>query len=173
MNKIKFISITLFIFSTICHSQDIKHNPWSLIIYRPENSYHINEIPCYIKFEDAITKEDVTFSKIKANYSWASNPKDGYNYKKSYYLYGGMIMHCLLKPGQYNITTFTPKDKLFNAEIENKEDWNSNTFYYNTENPTKVIFISPTVDENGFYNGNWYIDYKAPEFWKFTKGKKS
>ena len=83
-----------------------------------------------------------------------------------------MIMHTLIKPGKYNITVYTPKDKLFNAEIEYKKDWNSNTFYYNTENPTKVIFISPTVDENGFYNGNWWIDYKAPKFWKFTKGKK-
>ena len=171
MNKIKFFIIFITISSIFSYAQDIKHNPWSLIIYRPENSYHINEIPCYVKFEDVTTKEDVTLSKVKANYSWIDSPKTGYNYKNKYYLYGGMAMHCLLKPGQYNITVFTPKDKLFNAAIETKEDWNSNTFYYNTENPTKVIFISPTVDKNGFYNGNWWIDYKVPKFWKFTKGK--
>ena len=59
MNKIKLISLALVIFSSLCYSQDIRHNPWSLIIYRPENSYHINEIPCYVKFEDVTTKEDI------------------------------------------------------------------------------------------------------------------
>ena len=47
----------------------------------------------------------------------------------------------------------------------------SNTFYYDTNNPTKVIFVMPTADENGFYDGGWYIDYKAPKFFKFTKAK--
>ena len=27
------------------------------------------------------------------------------------------------------------------------------------------------MDENGFYDGGWYIDYKAPKFFKFTKAK--
>ena len=106
MNKITFFIILITFSSIFSYAQDIKHNPWSLIIYRPENSYHINEIPCYVKFEDTITKEDVTFTKVKANYSWIDSPKAGYNYKNKYYLYGGMAMHCLLKPGQYNIASF-------------------------------------------------------------------
>ncbi|WP_177206240.1 hypothetical protein [Treponema bryantii] len=34
-------------------------------------------------------------------------------------------------------------------------------FEYNTENPTKVIFVTPTRNDNGFYNGGWIIDYKS------------
>ena len=136
MNKIKLISLALVIFSSLCYSQDIRHNPWSLIIYRPENSYHINEIPCYVKFEDVTTKEDVTLSKVKANYSWIDSPKAGYNYKNKYYLYGGMAMHCLLKPGQYNITVFTPKDKLFNSLVKS-----SDTIYIMMDDNKKIVYV--------------------------------
>ena len=46
----------------------------------------------------------------------------------------------------------------------------STTFEYNsTENPAKVIFVSPTANENGFYDGGWHIDHKAPKFFRFTK----
>ena len=78
-------------------------------------------------------------------------------------------MHCLLKPGKYNITVCTPKDKTYPVVTSNKEDWTSNVFYYDTDNPTNVIFVIPTANENGFYNGGWYIDYKAPKYFKFTK----
>ena len=47
------------------------------------------------------------------------------------------------------------------AEADAKPfQWESNVFEYNTENPTKVIFVTPTRNDNGFYNGGWIIDYK-------------
>ena len=51
----------------------------------------------------------------------------------------------------------------------NRSEWTSNQFIYDTENPAKVIFVYPTADDNGFYNGGWIISSKAPEFYKFTK----
>ena len=84
-----------------------------------------------------------------------------------------MAAHLNLKSGQYNITVYTPKADTSQNPCSNEEDWLSNTFYYDTNNPTKVIFVIPTADENGFYNGGWYIDYKAPEFFKFTKALKN
>lgn len=152
----------------------IKHNPWSLIIYRPDNSAQINEIRCFLTIKDALTGEDVTYKKAKANYAWISEPKRAFEYQKSYFLSGGMAMHLLLKPGKYAITVKTPVKEQLGFKISEKneaKDWESNTFYYNTENPLKVIFVSPTANENGFYNGGWWIDYKAPQYWKVTKPK--
>lgn len=81
-------------------------------------------------------------------------------------------MHLLLKKGRYKISFCTPKEKIFAQGLSQKlfeKDWSSNIFLYDTENPAKVIFVSPTANENGFYNGSWHIDHKAPEFFKFTK----
>ena len=92
--------------------------------------------------------------------------------QKTYYLEGGMAAHLNLQKGKYNITVYTPKDQAgyFTSQnpCSNDGDWSSNTFYYDTENPTKVIFVVPTADDNGFYNGGWYIDYKAPKYYRMT-----
>lgn len=152
------------------HYKDTLHpDPWSLIIYRPEESPEINDIRCYLKVTDAETGEDVTYTRIKANYSWVSTPHTGHNYQRTYYLSGGMLMHLLLKPGKYNISVYTPKDKVFGLKVSNKGDWLSNTFYYDTSNPTNAIWVIPTANPNGFYNGGWYITWKAPEYYKIVK----
>ena len=154
---------------------EVRHNPWSLIIYRPENSSGMNEIRCWLRLIDAETGEDVTYTKIKANYSWISRPKEGIPYQKTYYLSGGMAMHLLIQSGKYKISFYTPPESQngFPAAdgTENARQWESNEFFYDTHNPAKVIFVSPTANENGFYNGGWYMDYKAPPYYQFTKPK--
>lgn len=151
----------------------LKHNPWSLIIYRPENSGGMNDVRCWLRLEDAETGEDVTYVKARANYAWINRSKGGIPYERAYYLSGGMAMHLLIKPGKYKIGFYTPIDRQNDFYVENKKQWESNLFYYNTENPIKVLFVSPTSDENGFYNGGWFIDYKAPKYFKFTKPKRN
>lgn len=174
-----FLFLTGLIFNMAAQDsgQILHHNPWELIIYRPENNGDLNYVRCRIKLEDALTGEDVTYTKVKATYEWASIPDRVNYYKRTYYLDSGMAAHLNLKSGQYNITVYTPKADAayFTSQnpCSNEEDWLSNTFYYDTNNPTKVIFVIPTADENGFYNGGWYIDYKAPEFYKFTKAVKN
>ena len=129
------------------------HDKPSLIIYRLED-------------EDG---NDVTYSTttVTATYEWVSIPDRANNYKKKYYLSGGMAMHLKLKKGRYKISLYTPVDQQNNftyAEADAKPfQWESNVFEYNTENPTKVIFVSPTRNDNGFYNGGWIIDYRAPK----------
>ena len=93
----------------------------------------------------------------------------GHPYQHTYYLDGGMSMHLLLKPGKYNISFYTPKEKVFGIKVSNKGDWISNTFYYDTTNPTNVIWLIPTANSNGFFNGGWYITYKAPQYFKYVK----
>ena len=173
------------------NSGHLHPDPWSLIIYRPDNSEGMNDVRCWLKLEDAQTGEDVTYTKAKANYEFVADRKKApirdttsisrmfkytgeapsYNYKKSYYLSGGMAMHLLLQPGKYKISVYTPKEHTIYVQTENKGDWTSNVFEYDTANPTNVIFVSPTANDNGFYNGGWHIDYKAPDFWKVTKPK--
>ena len=168
--KKSFFMIIFFV-STCLFAQDLHHNPWELIIYRPENNGDLNYVRCWVKLEDAETGEDVTYSKATATYEWISIPDRINYYQKTYYLDGGMAMHLNLKPGKYNITIYTPKDKTNLYPCDNKEDWTSNTFYYDTNNPAKVIFVSPTANDNGFYTGGWFIDYKAPKYFKFTQAK--
>lgn len=174
-NSIKVIIVSILILvlgkenSIYSQSTPLHHTPWTLIIYRPENSEQMNDVRCYVKFEDAETGEDVTYTKIKANYSWVSTPKIAHNYQRSYYLSGGMLMHINIRPGKYNITVTTPKNKNNGFKTSNNGDWTSNTYYYDTDNPLKVIFVMPTSNESGFYNGGWIIYHKAPEYFKFTK----
>lgn len=166
----------------------IHFNPWELLIYRPENSGTMNNIRCWLKLEDE-NGNDVTYTKCKATYYYANNvvkdkkaetmqfgsifhhsaPRQVFNYQKTYYLEGGLVMYLLLKPGKYKISVYTPENQQYLSKVENKSEWKSNIFEYDTENPAKVIFVSPTANENGFYNGGWHIDYKAPEYYKFTK----
>lgn len=171
--------------------EPLKHDPWSLIIYRPENTSGLNEVRCWLKLEDVETGEDVTYTKAKAKYEWIPNTiiikkkrpdllknffkpnrlSTLYDYRKTYYLSGGMAMHLNLKKGKYKISVYTPKDHHAFFECSNKDDWISNEFYYDTDNPTNVIFVSPTANENGFYNGGWVITHKEADFYKFTKPK--
>ncbi|MEE0886078.1 MAG: hypothetical protein UIB61_04170 [Treponema sp.] len=165
-------------------------NQWELLIYRPENSGTMNNIRCWLKLEDE-NGNDVTYSKCKATYYYANNvvkdkkaetmqfgsifhrsaPRQVFEYQKTYFLEGGLVMYLLLQPGKYKISVYTPKDQQYLAKIENKNEWTSNVFEYDTENPAKVLFVSPTANDNGFYNGGWHIDFKAPKYFKFTKPK--
>ncbi len=144
------------------------HDKTSLIIYRPDNVGVLNDIRCFLRLEDE-EGNDVTYTTttVTATYEWVSIPDRANNYKKKYYLSGGMAMHLKLKKGRYKISLYTPVDQQNNftyAEADAKPfQWESNVFEYNTENPTKVIFVTPTRNDNGFYNGGWKIDYRAPK----------
>ena len=146
------------------------HDKTSLIIYRPDNVGVLNDIRCFLRLEDE-EGNDVTYTTttVTASYEWMSTPDIIRNYKHTYFLSGGMAMHLKLKKGRYKISLYTPVDQQNNftyAEADAKPfQWESNVFEYNTENPTKVIFVSPTRNDNGFYNGGWIIDYRAPKGW--------
>lgn len=154
----------------IAEISPVKHNPWELIIYRPENSSNLNEIRCWLKIEDE-NGSDVADTKVKAKYEWISSPGTFYNYKKSIFISGGMAVHLNLKKGKYRFSVCTPESELQYFVGNAKSEWQSNVFEYDTENPAKVIFIIPQADDNGFYSGKWIIDYKAPSWFKFTKPK--
>ncbi len=157
------------------------HDKTSLIIYRPDNTGILNDIRCFLRIQDE-KGNDITYdtSCITATYEWVSIPDRANNYKKKYYLSGGMAMHLKLKKGRYKISLYTPVDQqnnfiypesgeetrtaLRSGVVEYSQpqafQWESNIFEYNTENPTKVIFVTPTRNDNGFYNGGWVIDYR-------------
>ena len=140
------------------------HDKQSLIIYRPDNLGVLNDIRCFLRLQDE-QGNDVTYTACTATYEWMSTPDIIRNYKHTYFLSGGMAMHLKLKKGRYKISLYTPTDQQNNftyAEADAKPfQWESNVFEYNTENPTKVIFVTPTRNDNGFYNGGWIIDYKT------------
>ncbi|MCR4741353.1 MAG: hypothetical protein K5866_00570 [Treponema sp.] len=166
---------------------NLRQNSWSLVIYRPVGNGDINQVRCWLKIQNQ-EGVDVTYDVAKASYEWVNgdrvksynsrppfssvfNPNITsplYKYEKSYYLSGGMAMHLILKSGKYKISFYTPVEKTNLFETENPGDWISNTFEYDTQNPAKVIFLCPTANENGFYNGGWWLDYKAPKFFRFT-----
>lgn len=162
-----FVIFSSFAFSEI---PELKHNSWELVIYRPENSPQINEIRCYLEItgEDG---NDVLGTKAKATYEWASVPDVVHFYKKKVYLSGGMAAHLHLAPGKYRFSVFTPESEIVLFSGKAKSEWKSNVFEYDTENPAKVIFVVPESDDNGFYKGSWFIDWKAPKWHKFTKPK--
>ena len=141
------------------------HDKTSLIIYRPDNEGVLNDIRCFLRIEDE-NGNDITYDKkhITATYEWMSTPDIIRNYKHTYFLSGGMAMHLKLKKGRYKISLYTPVNQQNNftySEADAKPfQWESNVFEYNTENPAKVIFVTPTRNDNGFYNGGWIIDYK-------------
>ena len=139
------------------------HDKQSLIIYRPDNKGVLNDIRCFLRLTD-MDGNDVTYTACTATYEWVSIPDVVNNYKKKYFLSGGMAMHLKLKKGRYKISLYTPVDQQANFTYPKKEtepfEWESNVFLYNTENPAKVIFVTPVKNENGFYSGGWIIDYK-------------
>ena len=166
LKKLFFLFIFSFLFAAF--SQDIKHNPWSLIIYRSENDSRLNTVRSYVRIQD-MDGNDVIGTKAKAFYEWTCDKGKYYGYKKNPYLIGGMAMHLNLKKGKYRISVFTPESELEFFEGEAKGEWKSEAFIYDTENPLKVIFVYPGANENGFYNGTWYVSYKAPLWHKFTR----
>lgn len=157
-----FKKILIFTFIAL-----ISDRLYALKIYRPANSKDLNDIPCYLKIENE-KGEDVTNTAATVYYSYVDQPNTLYKYRKSYYLTGAMIMTLYLKPGKYRFSFYTPIDKQFEPHKKNFV-WESNYFYYNTENPLNVMFLSPVVNDNGFYIGEWYLDYKAPKYYQFTK----
>ena len=84
-------------------------------------------------------------------------------------------MHLNLRPGKYRFSVYTPIDKQAwfdcTKNIAGKKVWESNVFEYDTENPAKVIFVTPVMDDNGFFKGEWWIDPKAPRFFKWSEMK--
>jgi len=172
-------------------SKSLHFNPWALILYRPYNNGDLNDVRCWLKLEDE-EGNDVTYSAVRsAKYEWKNGeippnpnwPPDFsmvytsdvatpvYDYRKTYYLSGGMAMHLNIKPGKYKISFYTPVDKTNMFECENKGQWESNVFEYDTENPAKVLYVLPTANDNGFYDGGWWIDYKTPQFYKHVHAK--
>ena len=141
------------------------HDKTSLIIYRPDNLPILNDIRCFLRLEDE-GGNDVTYTACTATYEWMSTPDIIRHYKHTYFLSGGMAMHLKLKKGRYKISLYTPVNQQNNFTYPEADvrpfQWESNVFEYNTENPTKVIFVTATRNDNGFYNGGWIIDYKAP-----------
>ena len=177
MKKIFLIIFTLFSLFAISADDDLKklrHNPWELIIYRPENKSDFNYVRCYVRIEDE-NGNDVSKTKVKASYKWVTIPNVVNSYKKQLFLDGGMAMLLNLKPGKYRFSVYTPIDRQGGFEvtknIAGKKIWESNIFEYDTENPAKVIFVTPVMNDNGFFAGAWWIDYKAPRFFKFAEGK--
>ena len=169
-----FVIFSLFSLSADSELTKIKHNPWELIIYRSENKTDFNYIRCFVRIEDE-NGNDVSKTKVKATYEWATIPNVVNHYKNKLYLDGGMAMHLNLHPGKYRFSVYTPRESYQGFElakgIENQNQWESNVFEYDTENPTKVIFVTPVVNDNGFYKGEWWIDFKAPRFFKWSEGK--
>lgn len=172
--------------------KDVTPNPRTLIIYRPQNNGTINDVRCFLRLEDE-NGNDVTKTSCTAAYEWITDnmlrrpglgqpgttsfsnifqrdPRNLITYKRNYFLSGAMAMHMNLKPGRYKISFYTPVDQQFNFEYPTEGprpfEWKSNVFEYDTANPTTVIFVSPTTNDNGFYNGGWYIDYKSPSYIK-------
>ena len=159
------IFIMLSCFPLFTDEANLHHNPWELIIYRPQNTEQINDIRCWLKIEN-MSGEDVTYSAVKATYEWVSVPKVVNKYQKTYWLSGGVAMHLNIKPGRYKITFSTPSDKQWPYPSSNREEWKSNEFIYDTKNPAKVIFVYPGMNENGFYDGTWIISGRAPKYFK-------
>ena len=173
MNKKIFLLLILIFspFLVLSEKTSLHFNPWELIIYRPENTQNLNQIRSYLKICDQ-NGNDITFSKkIKISYEWVTIPDKANYFKNKVYLSGGMAIHLNLPNGKYFFSVYTPKDEHYEFPSENQGEWRSNVFEYDTAHPLKAIFVFPVANENGFYTGEWKIDYKAPKFYKFTKPK--
>lgn len=140
---------------------------YALEIYRPENFGDMNDIPCYLRITD-MDGNDATDCIKGISHSWYYDVRLLHRYYEGC-LTGGSVVHLSMKEGTYKIYVYTPKDK--QSEYDDLTgDWKSNEFIYKVGSPAlNVIFISPTADDNGFYNGGWHVDYKAPKYFKYTK----
>ncbi len=144
----------------------------ALEIYRPENHGSMNEIPCSLIITD-MEGNDATASIISLTYSWYYDMRSTPHWSHTYFdgcFTGGVVLHLEMKQGTYRISVKTAPEKQLRSTASNTEEWTSNEFIYQVGAPAlKVIFISPVANENGFYTGEWHIDYKAPKFYIYTK----
>ena len=155
---------------------------FSLNIYRPENKGALNTIPCLIRITDmegndvadAITHLSYNWYYELRTLNWRGEPKTLHRYFNGCFT-GGVVVHLLTKPGKYLISVYTPPEHQqdYGDTAGNlggqKRTWESNTFTYDTTHKPNVIFVSPTANDNGFFNGGWHVDYRASKFWQYTK----
>ena len=144
----------------------------SLEIYRPSNFSLMDEIPCLLKITD--TEGNDAWDKIiSINYSWYNDMITNPHWTHTYYngcFTGGAVIHLQMQAGVYKISVSTPQNHQRDYLPENTDEWISNEFIYKTGSPAlKVIFVSPTANQNGFYTGGWHIDYRAPKYFIYTK----
>lgn len=147
----------------------------TVILYRPSNFGALDDIRCFLRIEDE-NGNDITYTqKCWANYSWIDMPRRRHPYQQSYFLTGGMAMHIHLVSGTYTFYLYTPVEEqhplyLGALHIPTEGEWQSEPFVYDTnDKQLRVIFVSPTANQNGFYTGGWHIDYRAPRFYMYTK----
>lgn len=145
---------------------------FSLEIYRPENYGHMNDIPCLLRITD-MDGNDAWDRIISLDQSWYYDMQTKPHWTHKYYrgsFRGGAVLHLNMQEGTYLISVYTPVDLQDGMTLQNDGEWTSNTFVYKTGAPAlKVIFISPTANQNGFYTGGWHVDYRAPKYFKYTK----
>lgn len=155
--RLKIFIALFFVLNLSCfpEAERLKFNSWELIISRPENSSNLQYDRLWFKALDE-NGNDVTYEKIKASYEWLTIPDKKNNYLKRYYLDSGMAMHLLIQKGKYTFYFYTDKSE-------------TKGFTYDTEKPAKVLFVYPSANDNGFYDGSWIISHKAPKYYKFTK----
>ena len=148
----------------------------ALELYRPENRGDMNDVPCLIKITD-MEGNDAWDSITALSYSWHYDIHTNlwqekclcHAYWKGCFT-GGCVVHLGLKSGKYRISVYTPKESQLDYERLTGEDWQSNEFVYDTERKElKVIFISPTADDSGVYDGGWHVDHIAPAYYRGTK----
>ncbi len=146
--------------------------PGMLEIYRPQNSANINDIPCLVRITDANGNDasDCVNGMTLSYYNELNQKHWNHPYWNGGFT-GGSVIHLNIKKGIYKISVYTPKKYQGKFDNLTEGDWESNEFLYDTEAPAlHVIFVSPVVNDNGFFTGRWHIDYKAPKFFKYTKG---
>lgn len=139
----------------------------ALEIYRPENFGAMNDVPCMLSVTDE-DGNDASDKIISISFSWYYEMQWLHRHYNGC-MTGGTVIHLHMKSGVYHITVHTPPESQNNLVPDNRNEWTSNTFVFNTENQPHVIFVSPTANQNGFYTGGWHIDYRAPKFYKYTK----
>ena len=109
---LKALLLSAFTLTATAHlfaeMEPLHHNPWELIIYRPENTGTMNDIRCFLEILDE-EGNDVTYTAVKATYEWVSIPDKVNFYRKKYYLSGGMAMHLTIRRGRYKFTFYTPE----------------------------------------------------------------
>ena len=149
-------------------------NLYALEIYRPENYGALNEVPCLLRIVDS-EGNDAAEQIKDISFSWFYDMQHKHRWIHRYYrgcFTGGTIVHLDMKPGIYRISVYTPAEMqdIYTSENENGGDWKSNEFVYDTSAPAlKVIFVSPTANDDGFYNGGWQVSHRAPSYYLYTK----
>ncbi|MBO4320593.1 MAG: hypothetical protein J5857_09010 [Treponema sp.] len=148
----------------------------ALEIYRPSNFGSMDDIPCLLRICD-MDGNDAWDKIIHLDYSWYYDMQTDPHWTHKYYkgcFTGGAVIHLTMQEGTYRISVYTPPENQFGSNVSNTSQWESNEFIYKTGSPAlKVIFVSPVANQNGFYTGAWYIDYRAPKYFKWAKPKRN